>query len=148
MLVFHGTLYAGAKNGGLWTSSNNGQSWDFSGTDLFEGRGVSNIEPNPTNNGDILLSCAHGEMHGMGIFRTLNGGGTWSRTLPTATYIVKIERNPLNSNEVYAISESVLYKSTDGGSTWSIINGSIQASQISAQTCNGGQTGFFNFSDI
>jgi photosystem II stability/assembly factor-like uncharacterized protein len=61
-----------------------------------------------------------------GIFKTTNGGNSWSQvniiTPPQVVPISDIAVHPNNSLIIYYAAGSVLYKSIDGGTTWTIHN--------------------------
>jgi photosystem II stability/assembly factor-like uncharacterized protein len=63
-----------------------------------------------------------------GIFRSDNGGLTWTRLSndkrlwDRGWYFEKITADPKNADTVYVMNTSV-YKSTDAGKTWTAIKG-------------------------
>ena len=63
--------------------------------------------------------------YGIGILKTSDAGKTWRNVLPknsSALFgIQKIKYDPTNSNTVYACATDGLYRSADGGETWSNI---------------------------
>lgn len=53
------------------------------------------------------------------IYRSVNGGNTWTRTHQANAWISQIIANPLNFNTIYAAKwKKGILKSTDGGITW------------------------------
>lgn len=121
-----GTVFIGAAAGGVWKTTDNGQSWmpimDFENTSAM---GALALDP---NNPDIMLA-ATGEMvsgswsmPGAGIYKTTNGGKSWrSVGLTTVGSFSKIYIHPKNSQIVYAGGASSFggfFKSVDGGETW------------------------------
>ena len=114
------TLYAGLSGGGMYKNATGG-----TGSDWF-----------PVNTGltdpfirIVLLDKANSNIvyadTDSGLFKTITGGASWSlvnTSLPGANALVL---DPSNSNTLYAgIGNGQVYKSIDGGSTWSAI-GSI-----------------------
>jgi hypothetical protein len=102
------TIYAGSFHGGLWKSTNNGQEWSKTGTDIglpqssVSGIAVSYQQPE-------LVYISTGEGDGRDL--------AWS---PTGY------SNPLHSGRTAGHTTSILssgvYKSTDGGGSWSEVN--------------------------
>ena len=101
-------MYAGTS-AGLFVSQNAGESWTFSSA-LPPGVGSIVID----NAGQTLYAAAGGR-----VYRTSDGGVTWSKTTLTSfPGVVAID--PDDPSRVYAgTTEGLVYRSTDGGSTWS-----------------------------
>jgi photosystem II stability/assembly factor-like uncharacterized protein len=78
---------------------------------------------NPFNSNFIL-----GETQNGGIFRTTNGGGSWSSAVSglsgNAAWVAPIEVHPNNSGEFYAARQSI-FKSTNNGGSWTAISGNL-----------------------
>ncbi len=128
------TVYAGCANGGVW------KSVDFCGTwsSVFDNQNTSSIGDlaiDPTNS--QIIYCGTGESNslrsyypGTGVYKSTDGGGSWvSIGLDSAFAIGRIAINPTNPQEVYVAvvgalrrktSDRGLYKSTDGGLSWSL----------------------------
>jgi photosystem II stability/assembly factor-like uncharacterized protein len=130
--------YAGV---GMYKSSNNGKSWQHIG--LPESHHIGKIQLHPTNP-NIAWVAVLGHLYTpnteRGVYKTTDGGATWKQTLykDDNTGAIDIDINPNNPNEVYAAlwyrtrrahkfeesgATSGIYKSTDGGDTWSNISG-------------------------
>ncbi|GBD07614.1 Xyloglucanase [bacterium HR21] len=121
-----GWVYIGAAAGGIWRTTDGGQSW----IPLFDDGnslsfGALAIDP---NNPDILYA-ATGEMSnnidsylGAGIFKSTDGGQSWTPLgLTHVGAFSKIEVHPLNSNLIVAgatKSAAGFWRSSDGGQTW------------------------------
>jgi photosystem II stability/assembly factor-like uncharacterized protein len=116
-VIFVGTEYDGVYrsfNGGhIWTQLNNGLS----------ALSINQIDISPTYAIDstiFLTECDNDEA----VYRSQNGGRNWQRVLSTFASDVKISPNFFNDREVFAGSyDSNLYKSIDGGSTWTNLGG-------------------------
>ncbi len=121
-----GWVYIGAAAGGLWRTTDGGQSWtplfDFENSLSF---GALAIDP---NNPDILYA-ATGEMSnnidsylGAGIFKSTDGGQSWTPLgLTHVGAFSKIVVHPRASNFIVAgatKSYAGFWRSTDGGRTW------------------------------
>lgn len=122
-----GTVFIGAASGGVWKTTDEGQSWtptmDFENSCAM---GALAIDP---NNPDVLFA-ATGEMvggstfsiPGAGVYKTTDAGKTWNSVgLTTVGAFCKIYVHPKNSSLVYAggaFTNGGFYKSNDGGKTW------------------------------
>lgn len=132
-------VYAGGVAGGLWKSTNGGQTWRVL-FDKFESNTVSCIAQ--AINGDIYVGTGEGHyslgsfngsgsggMIGSGIWKSTNRGASWTRlasTIPSTAnnYVVafafvnEVATSPLNAQRVYASTNNGLRVSDDGGQTW------------------------------
>ena len=121
---------------GVYKSTDAGKSWKNIGLDKT--RHISDVIINPANP-DIIFVAAQGAQYGAsderGIYRSMDGGDTWERTLfvNSTTGASDLSMDMKNPSILYAamwehrrypwIMESGgkgsgLYKSTDGGSSW------------------------------
>jgi hypothetical protein len=121
-------LYAGGAVGGVFVSNDYGENW-MPLTDQFSGLGVSDLVINPTDPNKILLATGDYDgrhINSIGIFKSLDGGVTWTNTLPLTLpqgkLIAHIKHDPSNSNTVYATHSDNIYKSTDAGDTWNPVH--------------------------
>lgn len=126
---------------GVYKSTDAGKTWILSGL-LDTGR-IGRIIVNPKNP-DIVFACAVGRATGpqqeRGVFRTTDGGASWTRVLfaDENTGCSGLSMDPRNPRVLFAAMWQVemhtwgefsggpgsgLYKSTDGGATWARIEG-------------------------
>ena len=123
---------------GAYKSIDAGKTWQFAG--LREAGQIGSVIIHPANP-DVVWIAALGSPYGpnaeRGIFKTTDGGRTWRKTLfvndHTGGRVLAI--NPSNPDELYAgmyqgfrkgwdiisggpATEGGIYKSTDGGDTW------------------------------
>ncbi|MBW2059844.1 MAG: glycosyl hydrolase, partial [Deltaproteobacteria bacterium] len=124
---------------GVYKSTDGGETWTNVG--LRETRHIARLRIHPTNP-DIVYVAAMGDMFGpntdRGLYRTSDGGKTWERILykdeTTGAVDLSIDfKNPkviiaaLNHHVTYPWDEESsgpstgLFKSTDGGDTWTDI---------------------------
>ncbi|SHI52490.1 VPS10 domain-containing protein [Pseudozobellia thermophila] len=129
--------YAGI---GLLKSTDQGKTWSHMG--LIDSHHIGRIVINPDNPEEVVVG-AMGHLYTAneerGIFKTTDGGQTWHRTLfiNSDTGIIDIAHAPENFKVMYAAAwekdrkawdflgsgyGSGIYKSTDGGNSWSKIS--------------------------
>lgn len=150
----NGTIWAGTGENnssrssyagiGVLKSTDKGKTWQNMG--LEDSHHIGRIIVNP-NNPDEVLVAVIGHLYSpnemRGIYKTINGGKTWNKTLfiNNETGIIDLEADSNNFNVMYATSwqrdrkawhfegsgeGSAIFKSTDGGNSWSKV--SVEAS--------------------
>lgn len=119
-------IYIGAPAAGLWKTTTGGSNW----TPLTDGTafwGVSGICVDPVNTNIIYILTGDGDggsSRSAGVWKTTNGGTTWSATGLFIDYVTsstdgyKLLMDPSNNNILYAVMTSGLWKTTDAGVTW------------------------------
>ena len=119
------TLYAGGVTGGVFKSTDGGESW-YALNDLMPNLNINTLAQDPNNNNVIYAGTGEwgGGFIGAGIFKTTNGGVNWSQLDNTTEYyyVQRIVVSPNDSNVVYAATYMGLYKSSDAGKNWTKIN--------------------------
>jgi hypothetical protein len=112
---------------GLFRSIDGGatfQARNGSGTTALQLSYVGSIAVHPTNGQELLVSgegfCqADGTKAAGGVFRSTNGGASWTRVLSGSGSDVIY--HPTTPNVVYAaMSNDGVYKSTNSGQTWTL----------------------------
>ncbi len=130
----HNIVYAGANTGGVWKTTDGGSHW-IPITDNLPTLGVTSIviDPSsPVNNRKIFVLMGDGgwgtQYHTTGIFVTNDGGVTWEpnslqfdETFSFAS-ARKLVMDPNDSNILYAVFWSEIYKTTNKGNTWTKLN--------------------------
>jgi len=139
------TILAGGVSGGMWRSTNSGTSWTRT-TDPLQLQSVTCIAQDTrtgkTNiwyygTGEFLGNSTSGGnamFKGDGIFKSTNGGLSWSQLPSTVSgtphlfdrvtdFIYNIAIDPSNQaqDEVYAACYGAVLRSTDGGTTWNMV---------------------------
>ena len=121
------TIYMGTPAGGLWKTINGGVSWNPM-TDNLPQIGVSGIAINPSNPNEIYISTGDkdaGDTYSVGVFKSLDGGLTWNTTGLTFTTSSNrsgdIVIHPTNSSILFCATSAGLYKTSDSGTTWSVV---------------------------
>lgn len=126
------TIYIAAAGGGVWKTTNHGILW----TPIFDATGENSF-------GDLAIFAGNsqiiwagtGEQNnrqsstwGAGMFRSTDGGATWSRIGLTGTgSIARVVLHPTDANVAYVAAtgnlwrpsaERGVYRTTDAGATW------------------------------
>lgn len=121
-------LYAGFKPGGLWKSSNMGQSWQelTQGIPNLAAKNVLAIAINPQNPQQVYASFSG---NGMGLFRSSDRGASWSLTSLPSTSVRDIRIHPATGT-IFTATGAGIYKSTDQGDNWVACNTGLNSSQL------------------
>ena len=129
---------------GIYRSSDAGKTWAFKG--LRDVGQIGAVVVHPTNP-DIVLVAAQGmpfaATKDRGVYRTTNGGESWEKVLfvNDSTGITDIVAKPDDPNTLYAAAwfgvrrpwsivsgskdDGGIYRSTDGGTTWTKLGGGL-----------------------
>lgn len=126
-------IYAGTAGGGVWKSNDAGTTFNPIFDDYCQSIGAVAVDPNDPDN---VIYVGTGETWprnsvsiGDGLYKSVDGGSNWKKIgFEKSERIANIIVNPNNSNEIYVgvlgalwsdSDERGVYKSTDGGATWS-----------------------------
>ncbi|QBA64920.1 thrombospondin type 3 repeat-containing protein [Muriicola soli] len=125
------TWYVGAPAGGIWKTTDAGNTW----TNLFDDFpqiGVSSIAIDPNDSNIIYIATGDddaADSYSVGVFKSLDAGATWQETglNPStsnfSTLMTVILIDPTDSNVLWVATNTGLYKSIDAGDTWNIKQG-------------------------
>ena len=142
-IAFHpadpNTFWVGSPAGGLWKTTNFGQTWTNM-TNNLPVLGVSDIAIHP-NNPDIIyiatgdgdlgslsgiqidLPFQDGDTRSVGVMKSVNGGVTWERTgmqfsESNRVTIRRLLMSPANPDILIAASSIGLLRTVNGGTAW------------------------------
>jgi len=149
-IAFHptdtNTLWIGVAQGGVWKTTNGGDTWTVLTDDLPIIR-ISDIAVHPTNPDTIYICVGdyaylgvglsldarkRNSHYGIGVYKTVDGGATWQQTglnfqltdsAGTLMRRVFIHRD--NPDTLVAAGISGIWKSYDAGSSWTQIHDSV-----------------------
>ena len=128
--------YAGI---GLLRSDDGGESWQSMG--LIDGHHISRILLDPINHNHIVVGVTghlYSENETRGVYKSVDGGTSWKRTLfiDSDTGVIEMATQPGNFSVMYASTwqkdrkawnfdgsgvKSGIYKSMDSGDTWELM---------------------------
>ena len=126
------TWMVGVASGNVWLTENAGTTW----TPVFDDQGsysIGTVAYDPTN--PLVVWVGTGEnnsqrsvAYGDGLYKSIDGGRSWTNVgLGESEHIGKILVHPEDGSVVYVAAQGPLwraggdrglYKTTDGGSTW------------------------------
>ena len=138
--AIRGNVSAGV---GMYKSTDAGKTWKHVG--LREGGQIGDIQVHPTNP-DVVYAAVLGHAFGpndeRGVFRSRDGGATWEKVhfVSDRTGCIDLSMDESNPDVLFAAmwtaerkpwtiisgsEESGLFKTTDGGDTWTKIGGGL-----------------------
>jgi photosystem II stability/assembly factor-like uncharacterized protein len=112
------TLYAGTEGGVVYKSTNGGAIWRATG--LTKAGFIWALEAHPRLSGILYAGTA------IGLFRTQDGGATWTRIsqgIPAGEAVFAVAFSPSSAKTVYAgvatpFEQAGVFKSVNGGLSW------------------------------
>jgi photosystem II stability/assembly factor-like uncharacterized protein len=125
-------FYFGSVNGGVWESRDAGRTWG----PIFDGQPVGSIGAlavAPSDPKTLYVGTGESDMRsdisqGEGMFKSVDGGRSWSRIgLTDSQQIARIRVHPTDPSLVYVAAlghpygpnaERGVFRSKDGGATW------------------------------
>ncbi|MCO5725575.1 WD40/YVTN/BNR-like repeat-containing protein [Robiginitalea marina] len=128
------TYYMGTTGGGLWKTSDAGQTWKNISDGFFKTGSVGAVTVSESHPNVVYVGMGEhaprGVMtsYGDGVYKSTDGGTTWKHMgLELTRHIARIIVHPENPDLVWVAAQGALhgpakergiYKSTDGGKTW------------------------------
>jgi photosystem II stability/assembly factor-like uncharacterized protein len=172
-----GNIFGPNKERGVYRTKDGGKTWEQV-LAISDKTGAVDLSMDPKNSNVIFAgmwtvrrepwSITSGSMEG-GLYRSLDGGNTWQKItngLPTKVMVgkVAVAVSGADSKRVYALIEAAndeggVFRSDDGGATWSRVNstrnlqqrafyyGRIYADPVEVDTVYGLNTGNYKSTD-
>ncbi len=110
-------IFVTSPGGGLWRTLNGGSTWTplFDNVALWQNLYYVTIDPSNVNT--VYVGTA-----GAGVIKSTDGGTTFVNTGagPSGT-ILKVLVHPTNSNIVFAGTTTGMWRSTNGGTNWTLV---------------------------
>jgi regulation of enolase protein 1 (concanavalin A-like superfamily) len=128
-------MFAGSVGGGIWKTANGGASWSPV-DDFMAVLSVSTIVINPVTPNVMYAGTGEGygngdSIRGAGIFKSTDGGTTWSQLPGTANAFWAVNRLAISPDgrTVLAVGSSGTYRSADG-SAFTRVSSGIAAQDV------------------
>jgi photosystem II stability/assembly factor-like uncharacterized protein len=144
-------IIAGSTSGGMWRSTDGGKSWKpTTPANLYKSVScvVQDTRPGHTNvwyfgTGEAYGTSASGDgafYYGNGIYKSTDSGKNWSLLPATASSLtsldawgdiiwnIAIDPSDMVNDVVYAASYGAVYRSANGGTSWTPVVGSFSTS--------------------
>ena len=121
-------IWVGSPAGGLWKSIDGGSNWQTN-TDDLPVIGVSHIAIDPNNSQIMYIVTGDAnatDTYSIGILKSLDGGNSWdttglSYTVNQQNTVNKVIINPNFTDSLYAVTNSNILISANGGDSWQIV---------------------------
>ncbi|WP_197539374.1 WD40/YVTN/BNR-like repeat-containing protein [Sorangium cellulosum] len=126
-------VYAGAASGGVWKSTDGGQSWralwDEQETLVIGSIAVAQSAPDTVYVGTGEWTPGYAAAGpGEGVYVSTDGGATWARRAAVlARRVARVLVSPTTATTVYVAGDQGFERSTDSGTSWA----TLRAGQIS-----------------
>jgi len=178
------TLVAGGVSGGMWRSEDDGDTWVIT-TGSSQLHAISSVAQDTRPGHEHVWYYGTGEARiaspdwngdkywGDGLFKSTDGARSWTQLASTssqtpqefdqpwdAVWRVAVDPSNLDQDEVYAATYGIIYRSIDGGESWTAVLGDeAQLSQYTevivdpdgvvyaALSTDGGEHGIFRSPD-
>ncbi|NQV71842.1 T9SS type A sorting domain-containing protein [bacterium] len=123
----HSTWIVGSVGGGIWRTTNKGNSWTPL-TDHLPRLAIGALAQTPSNPGVMYAGTGEGYRNGDaligdGMFKSIDGGITWLPLPSTQSnydflFVNRIIVSPTDENHVIVATSTGIHETRDGGSTW------------------------------
>ena len=117
-------VYAVSASGGLWLSSNATLNWQKCGTDQIPLTACASVCIDYTNDSILYLGTGDPNYYSpsYGIYKSIDAGSTWQPSNSTigSRMALEIIMDPTDHLSLVAATNDGIWKTTDGGLTWSV----------------------------
>lgn len=127
--------FAGTASGGVWLTEDEGVTWKNITDTSIPNLATSTIAISPQDSNTIYVGTGEpfgnlGAVGGSGVFKTTDGGTTWTILGASSAYgdVGRIIINPANKDNVLIGTTKGIYRTTDGGTTWTQAYASLNSS--------------------
>jgi photosystem II stability/assembly factor-like uncharacterized protein len=131
---FGDVLFAEPQGGGVYRSDDGGNSWHAANMGI-ERRIVYSLAIDPATP-TTLFAAGKLDPARQGpaqVFRSTDSGASWSVSLPLVfDYVLDLEIDPDAPATVYAATTSGVFKTTDGGNTWTAMSSGLTNTIVSS----------------
>ena len=132
----HGTFYIGASGGGVWKTTDYGETWTNTSDDYFETTSIGEIRVVQSNPDIVYVGTGSDGIRsnvitGKGVYKSMDAGNSWEHAgLKDVGQIGALEIHPDDPNTVFVAAignafgnseDRGVYKTTDGGDSWTKI---------------------------
>lgn len=121
-------MYAGSGGGGLYKTTTAGLSWSSVGS-FIPALGIGGVVVSHNNAQEVYVLTGDGDAGGtrysVGVLKSFDGGNSWIRTgnfpgLDNDMYKgLQLAQDPTNAAVLLAATTKGIFRTTDGGTTWS-----------------------------
>ena len=123
----------GATGGGLWKTTDGGQTWRAVSDKFFKTSSVGAVAVAPSNADIVYVGMGETELRGNiiqgdGVYKSTDGGKTWTHVgLERTQTVARVRVHPTNPDVVFVAAlgdpygpnpERGVFKSKDGGKSW------------------------------
>ncbi len=126
-LVWHnGALFAGTDLSGVYRTTNGGATW----TQVNSGLVSLGVKSLASIGGKLFAGTS-----GYGIYVSTNNGESWSVSLPADKAFISVNDFAVNGSDIFVatgdlFSFPAIYRSTDGGNTWSDVTNNLAQLEV------------------
>jgi len=117
--------FVGTVGGGVWKTEDEGVTWVNLTDNQLPNLATSTIVISPQDPNTLYVGTGEpfgnlGAIGGAGLFKTSDGGTTWTSLVGTSNFgdISRIIISPTDKNTVLVASQGGIYRTNNGGSSW------------------------------
>ncbi|MBL7847109.1 MAG: T9SS type A sorting domain-containing protein [Cyclobacteriaceae bacterium] len=136
------TWYAGSAGGGVWKTTNAGVNWSLI-TPTLTNMATTVLAMAASNHNVVYVGTGEGfgnldGITGNGIFKSNDRGQTWTHLGATSSFsdINRLVVSPTDPNIVVAATQTGIYRSTNGGTSWTKVFDDVSIQDLKANPSN------------